>query len=67
MNNSIRVEKILLNMTEAATLLSCSYSSIQKLVRNGTIPALKRNRTYFVTVENLNRYVNSLPTSKSRV
>ncbi|MBQ9764395.1 MAG: helix-turn-helix domain-containing protein [Phascolarctobacterium sp.] len=67
MTNSVRVEKILLSMTEAATLLSYSYSSIQKLVRKGTIPAVKRNRTYFITVESLTRYVNSLPTTNARI
>ena len=67
MNKSVRVEKMLLSMTEAATLLSCSYSSIQKLVRKGSIPAVKRNRTYFITVESLNRYVNSLTTANARI
>ena len=56
------INKMLLTMTEAATLCNCSYSTIQKLVRTIRFPAIKRGKTYLISVDTLSNYINSLLT-----
>ena len=54
------VSKMLLTMTEAATLCNCSYSTIQKLVRVRKLPVIKRGKTYLISVDTLSNYIDSL-------
>lgn len=66
MINSASINKIMLTMTEAGAFIGCGYSTIQKLVKQGKLRATKRNRTYYVFVEDLEHYVRSLYNSDYR-
>lgn len=59
MKSCIEINKMLLTMTEAACCLNCSYSSVQKLVKNGKLPVIIRNRTYYILAEDLMSYIKS--------
>lgn len=60
MNNYVGVNRMLLTMTDAGSMCGCSYSTIQKLVRNKRIPALRRGKAYLISVDDLNAYIKSL-------
>ena len=52
--------KALVTITDAASILNCSYSVVHKLVSTNKLPHIRRGRTYYIPVSALEDYINSL-------
>ena len=54
------LNKSLVTITDAASMLNCSYGVVHKLVNTNRLPHIRRGRTYYIPVSALEDYINSL-------
>ena len=52
--------KALVTITDAASILNCSYGVVHKLVSTNKLLHIRRGRTYYIPVSALEDYINSL-------
>jgi len=55
---SLQLTKLRVNMTDAASMANVSYSTIQKDVSIGVLPAQRLYRQYYILIDDLEEYVS---------
>lgn len=56
----LKIEKIVLHVSEVASLLQCSSLTVYKLIHSGDLSAYKSGKAWKIRVSDLEKYLRSI-------
>jgi excisionase family DNA binding protein len=56
----LKIEKVVLHVSEVACLLQCSSLTVYKLIHSGKLPAYKSGKAWKIRVSDLEKYLRSI-------
>jgi excisionase family DNA binding protein len=61
----IKIEKVVLHVSEVASLMQCSSLTVYKLIHSGKLSAYKSGQAWKIQVSDLEKYLRSIKPYKS--